>query len=389
MSGRWRVLMLLFLARCAMAAQFESIGALGPLLKAEGIDLSQLGLLIGLYLAPGVLFALPGGIVIQRIGEKKTLLLCLLLMTIGGMFALDTDWRAQIFARLVSGSGGVILTVAATKMIVDLFSGRELATAMAVFVNSWPIGIAVALVTLPFVGETSGLYQAGLLTLAFPTAACLAVAAFLPAPQLTNSLTLRSIPSSWQSLGAVSIAGAIWGIANAAFATLFSFGPTLLAERGLSASGAASLISVVLWVTIFAIPVGGLIAERFMRINSIIVACVVLAAILTTLVARIDGTLALLISIGVISGLPGAAVMSLPSRALDVQTRAVGMGIFYTVYYGIMLLFPVLQGAFAKNGQSAAIAFDAAAILLLCILPLLAAFTVLVRRISRAHAIPA
>jgi hypothetical protein len=35
-----------------MAVQFESIGALGPLLKAQGINLSQLGLLIGLYLRP-------------------------------------------------------------------------------------------------------------------------------------------------------------------------------------------------------------------------------------------------------------------------------------------------------------------------------------------------
>ncbi len=366
-----------------MAVQFESIGALGPLLKAQGINLSQLGLLIGLYLAPGVLLALPGGVIIQRIGEKNSLLLCLLLMTFGGIVGLDSNWHAQILARLLSGSGGVVLSVAATKMIIDLFSGRELATAMGLFVNSWPIGIAIALVLLPAVGETLGLYQAALLTLALPAAACFAVAVFLPASDRTSSLHLRLFSFSWQSLVAVSIAGTIWGIANAAFATLFSFGPTLLVEKGFSASTAASLVSVVLWVTIFAIPLGGLIAERFVKINLIIVFCVALGAILIPLVARIDRTLALFIALGIVAGLPAAAVMSLPARVLDGQTRAVGMGIFYTVYYGIMLLFPILQGVFARLGQTAAVTFDAAAILLLTALPLLAVFDLVARRIAR------
>jgi hypothetical protein len=156
-----------------------------------------------------------------------------------------------------------------------------------------------------------------------------------------------------------------------------------LVEKGFSASTAASLVSVVLWVTIFAIPLGGLIAERFVKINLIIVFCVALGAILIPLVARIDRTLALFIALGIIAGLPAAAVMSLPARVLDAQTRAVGMGIFYTVYYGIMLLFPILQGVLARLGQTAAVTFDAAAILLLTALPLLAVFDLVARRIAR------
>ena len=59
---RWNVLALLFTVRLSMAFQFQSVASMSPaLMKAYGVDLSDIGLLIGLYLAPGLVFALPGG----------------------------------------------------------------------------------------------------------------------------------------------------------------------------------------------------------------------------------------------------------------------------------------------------------------------------------------
>ena len=62
----------------------------------------------------------------------------------------------QIAGRLVAGAGGVILTVQMTKMMTDWFAGKEIATAMAIFVNSWPAGIAVSLLVLPSIGTAYG-----------------------------------------------------------------------------------------------------------------------------------------------------------------------------------------------------------------------------------------
>ncbi len=74
----------------------------------------------------------------------------LLLMLAGSvMMASATSWNIQIAGRLVAGAGGVILTVQLTKMMTDWFAGKEIATAMAIFVNSWPAGIAVSLLVLP------------------------------------------------------------------------------------------------------------------------------------------------------------------------------------------------------------------------------------------------
>ena len=59
--------------------------------------------------------------------------------------------------------------------------------------------------------------------------------------------------------------------------------------------------------------------------------------------------------------------MSLPARVLQPATRAIGMGLFYTMYYAAMMLGPVFGGACAKWFGSAAAAFDfGAAVLLAC-----------------------
>jgi hypothetical protein len=62
MTGRWNILALLFAVRTAMAFQFQSTAALAPMLRQEfGVGPAEIGLLIGLYLAPGVALAIPGG----------------------------------------------------------------------------------------------------------------------------------------------------------------------------------------------------------------------------------------------------------------------------------------------------------------------------------------
>src|SRR6266852_1565098 len=105
----------------------------------------------------GVALALPGGAIGRRFGDKTTVLGALILMLIGTLaMALSDSWSGQIAGRLVGGAGGVLLNVQMTKMVADWFAGREIATAMAIFVNSWPAGIALSLLTLPLIGTAYG-----------------------------------------------------------------------------------------------------------------------------------------------------------------------------------------------------------------------------------------
>lgn len=63
MRNRWTMLAVLFLARTAMSYQFQSVGSLSPFLVSDlGMDYAALGTLIGLYKLPGLVLALPGGV---------------------------------------------------------------------------------------------------------------------------------------------------------------------------------------------------------------------------------------------------------------------------------------------------------------------------------------
>jgi predicted MFS family arabinose efflux permease len=58
--SRWSILSVLFAVRAIMAIQYQSVAGVAPLLSRDlGIDLTDIGVLIGLYMAPGVALALP------------------------------------------------------------------------------------------------------------------------------------------------------------------------------------------------------------------------------------------------------------------------------------------------------------------------------------------
>ncbi len=81
-----------------MAFQFQSVAAVAPLLgDTFGVSLADIGWLIGLYFAPGVALAFPGGAIGKRFGDKPTVIASLLLMLVGELaMALSPSWPVQI-----------------------------------------------------------------------------------------------------------------------------------------------------------------------------------------------------------------------------------------------------------------------------------------------------
>jgi MFS family permease len=374
LRNRWFVLAVLFVVRLTMAFQFQSVAAVAPLLgQAFGVGLADIGMLIGLYFAPGIALALPGGAIGQRFGDKRTVLVALLLMLIGGLaMALSPSWSVQIAGRLVSGAGGVMLNVQMTKSVADWFAGKEIATAMAIFVNSWPGGIALSLLTLPLIGTAYGVDAVYFVVVALiAVALVLFVTAYRPPP---NVMTAAAASARLDRNTAIAViaAGLIWGLFNVGFAMIFSFGPSMLVERGWSISAAGSTISIGLWLGLVAVPLGGFLADRSGRPAVLLVAGCIVSALLMVALPRSDAVVPIVIALGLICGQPAGPILSLPARVLKPETRAIGMGIFYTLYYGTMMLGPVVAGACAKWTGSAAAAFDfGAAALLACPLLLL------------------
>ena len=100
MPGRkWIILAVLFAARAATGFQFQSIGSATNLLMADlGIGYSEVGMLLGAYLLPGVIVAFPAGLLGSRVREKT--------LGLAGPAA-DGDFRpgAELFRRSRAGAG--------------------------------------------------------------------------------------------------------------------------------------------------------------------------------------------------------------------------------------------------------------------------------------------
>jgi MFS family permease len=375
MINRWGVLGLLFIVRTTMAFQFESVAAIGTILERDfHAGFGEIGVLIGLYLLPGVVIALPGGAIGRALGDKRTVLIgCAIMLGGNLLMAFANAWSAQIVGRLLTGVGGVLLNVITSKMVTDWFGEREMATAMALFVNSWPFGIAIALLCLPPLGVAEGYVAVFLLAAGLVAAGALLVAIFYkdaiapsPGPRAFTTLDRRATLL-------VTIAGLIWGLFNTAFAMVFSFGMSVLMGRAWSIESSSSAVSLMLWLTIFSVPLGGFLADRIGRKGLLIVASTLVAAALMLAISRAPDPLLILVCLGLVSGLPAGAMMALPASVLGPPNRAVGMALFFTLFYLAMAIGPALAGLIASYAGRASAALDFGAFLLaVCPLLLLA-----------------
>jgi MFS family permease len=369
MRNRWGVLALLFFVRGTMAVQFQSVAATAPLLSADfGVSLADIGILVGLYSLPGVALALPGGAVGQRFGDKKTVLAGLVLMMAGScIMAFSSSWSGQISGRLVAGAGSVLMGVLMTKMVADWFAGKELSTAMAIFVNSWPIGIATSLLVLPPIGVAYGTGAANLAVAALVAVGMGLLALSYRSPAVSTGPVRSGGRPGFHAAMAVVCAASIWALYNIGFVMVFSFGPSMLVERGWSITAAGSAISIVLWLSAVSVPLGGFLADRTGRHKVIMVLCFFVTAMLLIVATRTDAIMTTFIALGMLSGLAAGPILSLPLRVLQPHTRAIGMGVFFSISYIGLVVGPTLGGKYATWAGSAGAAFDlGAAVLLIC-----------------------
>ena len=347
-SNRWFILSVLFLARISMGYQFQSIGSVSPsLIKEFAIEYAAIGTLIGLQSLPGLFLSLPSGILGNRFGDKRVVLWGLVLMTIGTILVgLSHSFPMAATGRLISGIGTILLNVLMTKMVADWFAGKEIITAMAIFINSWPAGIGLALVTQPPI--SSSLNWAAVFHISAATSAVgfVLMAVFYHPPSESNQIATGPKPKVrlWgKEIYLVTLAAIIWAFYNGAYIIVPTFGPPLLSSQGIPFAEAAVLVSFNNWLIIGSVPLGGWMAQKFRRPNTFMTVGFILFGSAMILLP-FGSAVPLIVSMGIIGGIPAGSIMAMPAAVLRPESRAVGMGLFYTIYYGVYAGLPALAG---------------------------------------------
>ena len=347
MNNRWLVLAVLFLARTAMGFQFQSVASLSSFVITDlDIDYTQLGLLIGSYLLPGIVIAYPSGLLGQRFGDKQGAILGMSLMVIGGVLTgTSNDYGVFLLGRLIGGTGAVLLNVLLMKMATDWFVGHEIGTALSLLVSSWPVGIGIALIVLPQLALTFSAAAAFVMTAVAAALVLVLIAAIYRVPttaaDILPPIKGPSLGLSIREFGLVTMAGAVWALFNVGYIILISFAPPLLIAQGVSVRAAGMATSLASWTIIPTIALGGMLLDRIGHATMLMITSFAVLA-LSIMLMPSTSSFALIAFIGLVGGLPCGAMLVLPVEVLGPQSRGPGMGVFYTWYYvGMALLTPV------------------------------------------------
>lgn len=376
MHERWRALWVLSGARVAMGFQFQVIGATAPMLRDQyGLALADIGWLVGLFLAPGVVLALPGGLLSARWGDRRIAIAGTAAMVAGGaLSAFATDVATLQAGRLLSGIGGVVFNVTASKMVADWFAGREIDLAMSIFVSTWPVGIGLGLLMLgPIAAWATPAAAFGATAILAALSLLLVLALYRPAPGAAAPGPLRLSALAPGDGWRLALAAGGWTTYNVAFAVLVAFLPALFVARGLDVALAGALTATMTLTFVVSIPLGGWMIQRTGRPTTVAALGVVgWAACIAAMRAGADPTLALTLA-GLLSGWAAGALSAAPARFLGPAARAIGLGLFYTMFYLGMGVLPRAVGAWADRAGTPEVVLDASIVLSLATVVLLVA----------------
>lgn len=147
---RWMVLIFISLAMFGNYYVYDSISPLARTLRDQlSFSDSQIGWLNGIYSLVNVIMVLIGGLIIDRIGTRKSTFLFAALCLIGAVItAVSPAFWVMLTGRLVFGLGAESLIVAVTTALAKWFRGKELSFAFGINLTIARFGSFLALNSL-------------------------------------------------------------------------------------------------------------------------------------------------------------------------------------------------------------------------------------------------
>jgi len=355
-------LMLLWLAGVALRLTILAVPPVIPLIH-DGLHLNatQFGILTGL---PSLLFAfaaVPGSLLIARLGVRAALVVGLAVNAIGGALrgaVPDVNW---LYAMTIVMGAGVAVMQVTMPPAVRAWLPQRIAFTTAVYTNGLLIGeiLPVALMlpmVLPMVG---GSWQWGFVFWSVPVAViALLILTVAPAPANAQAMTMRR--RWWPDWNSSLIwrLGIMLGTTNATYFATNAFLPDYLRGNGQEAWTSAALTGL----NIGQIPASLLLlafAHRLERRAWPYIASGLLCVLAT--LGLVVGTGIWIAVAGTVQGFANAAILililALPpllSEPDDVHRVTAAM---FTISYSCAVIVPVISGFMWDTSGIAAMAF--------------------------------
>lgn len=179
-GSRWLLLAGVWLIYFCFGVTAASMAPLvGPISEELGMSDAMMGGVLGAWPLVYIAAAVPGGILLDRIGARPMLFIAALIMACSGLARSLAVTPTQLFLAVgLFGVGGPLISIGAPKVIARLFEGADRGLAMGIYIT--------------------GPYLGGILALA-----------------LTNSVAMPLAAGDWRGVMAanaalVAASGAVW-----------------------------------------------------------------------------------------------------------------------------------------------------------------------------------
>ncbi len=169
-----------------VALRFFGLFIVLPVLSIYALDMEGAtpflaGVVVGGYALTQALFQVPFGLLSDKIGRKKAILIGLLIFIAGSVIsALSDNIYMLLLGRFLQGAGAIGSVVSA--MVADLVKEEERAHAMAILGGTIALSFAAAMIIAPIVGGHWGIDKLFWLTAILSVAAIFILFTAVPQP---------------------------------------------------------------------------------------------------------------------------------------------------------------------------------------------------------------
>jgi MFS family permease len=239
-----------------------------------------------------------------------------------------------------------LIGIAANKLAFEWFEGKELITATAINLAGFPVGISLAFALLGQFNTGAEWQISMYLATGISFIVLLLVWIVVQPAVTTHNLSVEFVNRRefWLSL----VIGCSWGSVNAALITMLAFLPPLLVRQNIDLVTIGIILATGPLIAILSIPLGGMLVDRTGRPGLMVVLGLGVWALLMPLVIPFAGTVWIVLTVIIITSLAGAApsgvIVASVGTATRPQSRAVAMGLFFTLFYALGLAAPPLAG---------------------------------------------
>ncbi len=308
--------------------------SLPVLSDAFGLSLLQASLTISFFLLAAMLVGIFGGMLADRFGQRRVMMLGLVGSALGGLLgAASTSGTMLLVSRAVESFGFIATVLPGPALLTRLVSGHRLRPVMGLWACYMPLGMSMVLVLCPWLLDAVG-WRGIWIGIAAISAALAALVWLVVPPDPPRTSATRSMSLVMQTVGARGpwLLASSFGVYAGQWMSVFGFLPTMYQQQGVPVTAAGVLTAIGVAVNMIGNFGAGLLMQRGWRRERLLIfaalAMLVAAWIIFASAASFPARFAGLLAFSAAGGLiPGTLFASTPSFSPNASTVSTTTGL--------------------------------------------------------------